>query len=90
MSDVSNVCIKELVLSLDISFIEGSIAALTHYAEHCINLRKINDDLRYDSQINHALATAYKLSKLAGYYYHCIIIENIIKDHKLNPNIVLN
>ena len=90
MSDVSNVCRKELLLSLDISYIEGSIAALTHYAEHCINLREINGDLRHDSQINQALTTAYKLSKIAGYYYHCIIIESIIKDHKLNPNVVLN
>ena len=76
-----DICKTELLLSLDISYIEGSIAALTHYSEHCIYLRELSGDSKYDYEINKALSTAYELSKISGYNYHCRIIENLIYNY---------
>ena len=75
---------KELMISLDITYIEGAIAALTHYAEHCLILQKLNNCTTYSYEIKSALGCAYKLSMLSGYYYHCIIIKNIIKYYNLS------
>lgn len=75
---------KELMISLDITYIEGAIAALTHYAEHCLILQKLNNYTIFSNEIKIALECAYKLSILSGYYYHCIIIKNIINDYNLN------
>lgn len=78
---------KELMISLDITYIEGSIAALTHYAEHCIILQKLNNHSLYCNEIQNSLQCAYQLSELSGYYYHCTLIDNLIKYYKLDIDI---
>lgn len=79
--------LKELMISLDITYIEGSIAALTHYAEHCIILQKLNDHSLYYNEIQNSLQCAYNLSELSGYYYHCKIIMNLIEFYELDITI---
>lgn len=80
---------NELLLALDISYIEGSIAALTHGALQCIYLKLMNSTELYDEKIKRSLETAYKLSNLSGYYYHCVLIENFVNYYALNSIINL-
>lgn len=80
--------LKELMISLDITYIEGAIAALTHYAEHCIILQKLNNHIKYYNEIQRSLQCAYKLSKMSGYYYHCLLIKKLIKYYEINIDLI--
>ena len=79
---------NELILALDISYIEGTIAALVHLAQHYI----ISDHISQNSQTHikqtvNALSTATKLAKISGYLYHIERIKRIIESNKFNFDI---
>ena len=79
---------NELILALDISYIEGTIAALVHLAQHYIisDHRSQNSQAHIKQTLN-ALSTAAKLANLSGYLYHLERINRIIKSYNLNIDI---
>ncbi len=78
---------RELVLALDISYIEGTIAALIHLAQHCLVYGELNDQIEvYKSDAIKALMTAYKLSTSSGYIYHVKRIQLLNESFGLHMN----
>lgn len=74
----------ELLLSLDISYIEGAIASLIHQVHHyVVNDALNNNPFLHIEEENKMLSVAFKLAKLSGYEYHIKRISNIICSYNL-------
>lgn len=73
---------RELMISIDIAYIEGTIAALVHMAEHKIINNYITSTKNSDD-VRRALNTAYNLAGISGYNYHKVRIKQLINKYNL-------